>query len=112
MLTKSKCNYAQIEKKAFSIVFSIKKFHQYLYGRKFLPVTVHKPLTTLQGPRNGIPTLAAARMQKWALLLSAYQYDIVYRSTTKHSNADCLFRLPIKIDKPTEAIEEVKQINL
>ena len=46
-------------------------------------------------------------MQKWALLLAAYQYDIVYRSTTKHPNADCL-----KIDKPTEAIEEVKQINL
>ena len=80
-LTKSECNYAQIEKETLSIVFGIKKFHQYLYGRKFLLVTVHKPLTTLLGPKNGIPTLTAARMQRWALLLSAYQYDIVYRTT-------------------------------
>lgn len=87
-LGKSERNYAQIEKEALSIVFGIKKFHQYLYGRKFLLVTDHKPLISLLGPKSGIPTLAAARMQRWALLLSAYQYDIEYRSTTKHANAD------------------------
>lgn len=44
-------------------------------------VTDHKPLTTLLGPKSGITTLAAARLQRWALLLAAYQYDIEYRST-------------------------------
>ena len=28
--------------------------------------------------KSGIPTLAAARMQRWALILSSYQYNIVY----------------------------------
>ena len=94
-LNKSERNYPQIEKEALSIVFGVRKFHQYLYGRKFILVTDHKPLVSLLGPKTGIPTLAAARMQRWALLLSGYQYDIEYRSTHKHANADCLSRLPL-----------------
>ena len=111
-LSKSEPNYAQIEKEALSIIFGVMKFQQYLYGRKFLLVTDHKPLTTLLGPKSGIPTLAAARLQRWALLLAAYQYDIEYRSTTKHANADCLSRLPIHSDKANEEVDEVRLINL
>ena len=58
-MNKSERNYAQIEKETLSIIFGIKKFHQYLYGRKFLLVTDHKPLVTLLGSKSGIPTLAA-----------------------------------------------------
>ena len=64
------------------------------------------------GPKSGIPTLAAARLQRWALLLAAYQYDIEYRSTEKHVNADCLSRLPIQCKKSNKGIDEAKLINL
>ena len=77
-LSKSERNYAQIEKEALSIIFGVKKFHHYLCGRKFLLVTDHKPLTTLLGPKSGIPTLATARSQRWALLLAAYQYRVSF----------------------------------
>ena len=94
-LSDSEKNYAQLEKEALSFIFGIKKFHQYLYGRKFKLITDHKPLTTILGPKTGIPSLAAARLQRWALLLSAYNYDIEYRNTSLHANADALSRLPL-----------------
>ena len=95
-LSASERNYSQIEKEALAIVFGIKKFHQYLYGRRFTLVTDHQPLTTIFGPKKALPTLAAARIQRWALLLSAYNYEVKYRSTMEHTNADALSRLPMK----------------
>ena len=95
-LTKGEKGYAQLEKKALSLVYGVKKFHQYLFGRKFMLVTDHKPLLTILGPKKGLPTLAAARLQRWAILLAAYKYDTKYRSTTAHSNADEFSRLPLQ----------------
>ena len=74
--------YPRIEKEALSIILGVKKFHKYLYGRKFQLLTDHKP------------TLAALGMQRWALILQAYQYDIEYRKSELHVNADMLSRLP------------------
>ena len=91
-LNSSERNYPQVEKEALSLVFGIKKFHEYVYGRRFTLITDHQPLTAILGPKRGIPTLAAARMQRWALLLTAYTYDIQYRSSKAHANADGLSR--------------------
>ena len=95
-LSKSERNYAQLEKEALALVFGVKKFHKFLYGRQFTLVTDHKPLTTILYPQKTTPPLAAARLQRWALLLSAYQYTIEFRSTGQHANADGHSRLPIK----------------
>ena len=78
------------------------KIHQYIYGRKFQLVTDHKPLTTISSLKTGLPTLAAARLQHWAIMLSDYQYDIEFWSMHKHGNADCLSRLPLKVPAGTE----------
>ena len=102
-LTQSERNYPQIEKEALSLVFGVRKFHQFLYGRNFTLLTDHKPLLAILGPKKSLPTLAAARMQRWALLLSAYQYDIEYCTTLEHVNADGFFRLPVKRNYTGEA---------
>ena len=42
------------------------------------------------------PVLAAARLQRWSLLLASYHYEIRYKSSTEITNADALSRLPLK----------------
>ena len=103
-LTPAEKNYPQIEKEALSLVFGVQKFHQYLYARKFVLVTDHKPLCAILGPKKGIPTLAAARLQRWAILLSAYTYDIEYRPTELHGNADALSRLPLPTNETEKGV--------
>ena len=106
-LSPSERNYAQIEKEALSLVFGVKKFHQYLYGRHFNLITDHKPLTAILGPKKGVPSLAAARMQRWALLLSAYTYSISYKPTDLHSNADGLSRLPLPTTTEKDSVDSI-----
>ncbi|KAJ8356082.1 hypothetical protein SKAU_G00188760 [Synaphobranchus kaupii] len=98
-LSHAESNYAQIEREALGIVFGVRKFHQYLFGRKFILLTDHRPLTKIFGSHTGIPSLAAGRMQRWALLLSAHDYEIRYRKAELHANADGLSRLPLPVDR-------------
>jgi hypothetical protein len=91
-LTTCERHYSQIDKEALAIIFAIEKFHQYLYGRKFILRTDHKPLVSIFGPNIGIPSAAASRLQRWAIKLSAYDFTIEYVSTDRNT-ADVLSRL-------------------
>ena len=108
-LSSSERNYAQLEKEALALIFGIKKFHKYLYGRQFTLITDHKPLMAILGSKKGIPPLAAARLQRWALLLTAYDYELEFRPSEEHSNADGLSRLP---EKPVSYSSEPTVFNI
>lgn len=84
-----------MEKEGLSIIFGVKKFHQYLYGNHFLLYTDHKPLLGLLKEDRRIPEMAAARIQRWALTLSAYEYTLVYKEGRKNY-ADGLSQLPVQ----------------
>ena len=88
-------NYSQLDKEALAIIFGIKRFHQYIYGRTFQLVSDHKPLMSIMDAQKGIPVMVSARLQRWALMLAAYDYSIVNRPGPKLANADCLSRLPM-----------------
>ncbi|XP_046443918.1 uncharacterized protein K02A2.6-like [Daphnia pulex] len=108
-LSASEKNYSQLDKEALSIIFGVKRFHSYLYGRKFTLITDHKPLLAILGPKKGIPPLAAARMQRWALILAAYSYELEFRKTTEHGNADALSRFPL--EDPSETVGQLPELS-
>ena len=96
ILSATQRRYSQIQKEALSLVYALKKFHQFLYGRKFIVVTDHKPLVTLFAPDKGTPAMAANRLARWALLVHQYDYTVEYCRSKDHGNADALSRLPFE----------------
>ena len=94
-LTPAEKKYSQLDKEALAIVFGFTRFHQYLYGRNFTLLTDHKPLVHLFNPTRSIPQMAASRIQRWNLTLSAYSYTIRFKPGKDNSNADALLRLPL-----------------
>ena len=93
-LTKAERNYAQIDREACAIFWAVKKFHAYLFGRKFTLLTDHQPLTSIFSPSKSIPVTSASRLQRYALFLSGFNYEIEYKSSKRHTNVDGLSRLP------------------
>ena len=77
----------------------MKKFHQFLYGRHFKIYTDHKPLLGLLNPEEVTPLMTSSRMQRWALTLLAYEYELLYCPGNENGNADGLSRLPV-LDVP------------
>ncbi|KAJ8885444.1 hypothetical protein PR048_011641 [Dryococelus australis] len=55
-------------RKGLSLVFAVKKFHNYPKGGKFVPVTYHKVLPPLFGTKYGFPVMAVAQIQRWAFM--------------------------------------------
>lgn len=103
-LSPAERNYSQLHREALAIIFAVKRFHNYIYGNIFTIYTDHQALRTIFSPSKGTAAVAAARLQRWAVILSMYQYKIVYRKAFDMRNADALSRLPLP--EPTQ-IESV-----
>ena len=55
----------------------------------------------------------AARLQRYALFLAGYDYQIEYKNTKVHSNADDLSRLPFKTEeRAEEVVDPVNVFNM
>ena len=110
-LTLAERNYATVEKEGLALVYAVKKFHQYLFGNRFIMYTDHKPLLGLFSESCPLPARAAARVLRWALLLSAYDYVLKYREGAKNGNADGLSRLPLDM-RTGESSQKVVSVAL
>ncbi|XP_055603987.1 uncharacterized protein K02A2.6-like [Uranotaenia lowii] len=101
-LTAAEQGYGQPEKEALALTYGVTKFHKYLLGRRFTLLTDHKPLLYIFGSKKGIPLHTANRLQRWALMLLNYDFDIRYVSTNEFGCADMLSRLIDRTKQPEE----------
>ncbi|XP_049267997.1 uncharacterized protein K02A2.6-like [Rhipicephalus sanguineus] len=101
-------NYSHIDKEALALMFGVTKFRQYLWGRKLEAITDHKPLLGLLSQDKRVPEMCSPRIMRWALMLGAYNYKLMYRPEASIANADGLSRLPLPVyAQPVERPAEV-----
>ncbi|EFO90739.1 hypothetical protein CRE_08209 [Caenorhabditis remanei] len=103
-LNSAEKNYSQIEKEGLGLIFAVKRFHKFLFGRKFLLRTDHKPLLSIFGSKKGIPVHSQNRLVRWSTILLAYDFDIEYIKTDDFGQADALSRMIQKMPNEHEDV--------
>jgi 8-oxo-dGTP pyrophosphatase MutT (NUDIX family)/predicted aspartyl protease len=83
-------NYGITELECLAIVWAVKYFRHYLYGSKFTIITDH---TALKWLLNSTSENGNRRLERWKIMLSEYDFEIIYRKGKNHANADALSRL-------------------
>lgn len=83
--TPSQMRWSTIEREAFGVIWSLKKFDVWLFGASVTVVSDHNPLTylTLSVPHG-------AKITRWALALQRHDVKVVHRKGARHGNADAL----------------------
>lgn len=105
-LTKAELAYSVIEKEFYAIVWACTHFRPYLYGRPFLIITDHQPLSWISSVKN-----PSSRLLKWRLRLEEFDYQIMYRRGMLNSGPDALSRVQVTLPtgKDTEVPKELSQ---
>ncbi|XP_046417438.1 uncharacterized protein K02A2.6-like [Neodiprion fabricii] len=103
-LNKTQRHYAQLDREVLALVQAVKHFHQYIAGRSFKLITDHKPLLGIFDNKKKNPDMISPKLNRYEMIPSAYDYDLIYLPAKKHGNADILSRFPMA----EEAVEDEK----
>ena len=88
-LSKSERKYCVTRKELLALVYFVKYFRHYLYGRKFTARTDHGSLRWLMNFKN-----PEGQVARWLEVLSTFFMTIEHRPGILHGNADGLSRTP------------------
>ena len=106
-LTPAEQRYSQIEE-LLAQLFGMEHNHQYVYGRKVILWTDHKPLVSItKKPLASAPK----RLQRMLLRMQQYDYEIHYKPGRDMLLADTLSRAYLENHKPSSTEVEVEHIH-
>jgi len=100
-------NYSTTEREALAVIFGIKKFEPYLYGRKFILHTDHHSLKWLMSISD-----PSGKLARWSLLVQQYDFEIQHRPGAAHGNADALSRRTYNISPPSISAYDVPGVQV
>jgi hypothetical protein len=100
--------YANIEREALAIVWATNRARQFLLGKKFILQSDHQPLEIIFHPSKELPKVTSARLLRWAIQLSAFDYEIQYVKGNTIPHVDALSRLDFDPEGMLQA-EESKE---
>ncbi|CAK1598092.1 unnamed protein product [Parnassius mnemosyne] len=89
-LSDTESRYSTIERELLAIIWAVKHFRPYLYGRKFTIYIDHRPLVWLYSLKE-----PNSKLTRWRLRLQEYDFDIVYKNGKQNINADALSRIKL-----------------
>ena len=104
-LTLTETKYAQIEKEMLAIVFGLRRFHTYTFGRHTTVLSDHKPLEIIT--KKSLES-APKRIQGMMLKTQMYDTEIRYQRGSEMFIADLLSRAHLNESKQ----EEFEYINM
>ena len=105
-LTDAETRYAQIEKELLAIVFACIKFHQYIYGRRVVVQSDHKPLEAIFQKSIAATT---PRLQRMLLRLLEYNINVQYTPGKDMLIADTLSRSYLNKEPPSTVEREIAE---
>jgi hypothetical protein len=89
-LNNAEINLDTTQKEVLSVIWNVKHFRPYLYGKKFLIRTDHQPLQWLRNLKE-----PNAKLTRWRLALEEYDYRIEYVPGKSNQVADALSRISL-----------------
>ena len=92
-LLPSEKKWSTREKEALGIIYACEKFRHQFVGSHFIVETDHQSLEWL------LQAQSPARLVRWALRLSEFDFIIKYRKGSANKNAYCLSRLTKELDE-------------
>ena len=90
-LTKAEKRYCATRRELLALVWGVRHFRPYLFGRTFIARTDHNSLKGLRNFRD-----PEGEVPRWLEILAESDFKVIHRPGPQHTNADALSRLPCR----------------